>query len=240
MSKENLIQNSKFKIQNSSNYWIYGKHAVLGAINNPNRKIEKILITQNAQQELNIQTAKVVHTSEIDKLVKNAVHQGIIALVEPLQVHSLDEINDGIVLILDQITDPHNIGAILRSSVAFGVSAIIATTKNFPKETAVMAKSASGALDLLPIIKVSNVVNAIKSLKKKGFWVAGLDGTATDTLDKIKDFDKLVLIAGAEGKGLRKLTIENCDFLVKIPINSIESLNVSNAVAISLYHIKNL
>lgn len=240
MSKENSIKNAKLKTQNFSKYWIYGKHAVLSAIKNPKRNIEKILITQNAQKDINIPKAQVVHPSEIDKIAKNAVHQGVAALVEPLPEHSLDEIDEGLVLILDQITDPHNIGAILRSSAAFGVKAVIATNKNFPRETGVMAKSASGALDLLPIVKVSNVKNSIDVLKKRGFWVVGLDGSASDTLEKAKGFKNIVLVAGAEGKGLRKLTMENCDLLVKIPINSVESLNVSNAVAISLYHIKNL
>ena len=221
-------------------YWIYGKHPVISAINNPNRVIHQIVATKNQMSELDSEyKISEISPKDLSKLLPHdAVHQGVAALVSPLPNHELESIKGDSVLILDEITDPHNIGAILRSASAFGISAVITTTKNFPKETAVVAKVSSGALDIVPIIRVANLVNAIDFLKKNDYWVVGLDGKATYHLNKVSEFNKVALIAGAEGKGLRNLTVKNCDILVKIPISNIESLNVSNAVAISLYELR--
>lgn len=142
------------------------------------------------------------------------------------------------VLLLDQVSDPHNVGAILRSAAAFDIGAVIATDRNSPQESGVMAKSASGALEIVPLVSVGNLVQAVELLKKSGYWIYGLDGEAKDSISGAKFDAKTALVLGAEGKGLRRLTSEHCDFLVKIPMsNKMESLNVSNAAAVALYEV---
>ena len=139
---------------------------------------------------------------------------------------------------LDQITDPHNVGAILRSAAAFDVGAVIATDRNAPTESGVMAKAASGALEVVPLITVTNLVQAIEKIKKAGYWIAGMDGNAKQTIAEAKLDRKTALVLGAEGSGLRRLTAEHCDYLVKLPMSGrIESLNVSNAAAVALYEL---
>ncbi len=142
------------------------------------------------------------------------------------------------VLLLDQVTDPHNVGAILRSAAAFDVGAVIVTDRNAPQESGVMAKAASGALEVVPLIAVTNLVQAIETLKKSGYWIAGLDGAARKAIHEAKLDNKTALVLGAEGAGLRRLTTEHCDFLVKLPISDkMESLNVSNAAAVAMYEL---
>ena len=171
------------------------------------------------------------------------VHQGVCARCSCLPnifledvLNRLDEQEPACFVILDQVSDPHNIGAITRSAAAFGVSGVILPENNSPSETGVLAKSASGALDLLPFIRVSNLVRALQILKEHHFWCIGLDGYATETLNTVKLPKRCAFIMGAEGDGMRRLTKENCDLLIKIPINTaIESLNVSNAAAVTFY-----
>ena len=137
---------------------------------------------------------------------------------------------------LDQVTDPHNIGAILRSAAAFEAAAVILPDANAPEESGTLAKSACGGLEIVPLIRVPNLVRAIETLKKVGFWVIGLDGSAKKTMAQDKLPAKTVFILGSEGDGLRRLTAENCDYMLKLPISDkMESLNVSNAAAIALY-----
>jgi 23S rRNA (guanosine2251-2'-O)-methyltransferase len=173
-------------------------------------------------------------------LGSESVHQGIAALVMPLEQFILDEMleKEGVLLILDQVSDPHNVGAILRSAAAFDAIGIIAPKDNSAPETATMAKAASGALDLVPRITVTNLASAMRELKDAGWWIIGLDGIATRTLGDIKFGKKTVLVLGAEGKGMRRLTAESCDELAKLPISPrMESLNVSNAAALALYEV---
>ena len=142
------------------------------------------------------------------------------------------------VVILDQVTDPHNVGAMLRSAAAFNIGAVIATDRHAPLETGTMAKSASGGMELVPYIMVGNLVQAIDALKKAGYWVYGMDGEAKQAMHEVKFDPKTAMVMGAEGRGLRRLTAEHCDLLVKLPISPrMESLNVSNAAAIAMYEL---
>lgn len=236
------------KESRNKNLFLYGKHACLAALNNNRRKIIKIYITKNfdtsALPHKNGANVQVISNEEITKLApEGAVHQGIIIETQPLPELSIDYIEKkgGIIVVLDQVTDPQNIGAILRTATAFDVTAILAPKDNAPEEGAALAKVASGALEVVPIIKVTNLVRAMEELKKAGYWFIGMDGNTETSIGDLKDITpNTALVMGAEGKGLRRLTAEACDYIVKIPIsNKVESLNVSNAAAIGLYCLKN-
>lgn len=230
----------KSHIQNKSgDYWLFGRHACLMALQNIDRKIKEILVTkQNSTDIPSHFPFKIVTSEQISKIVGDeSVHQGIAIKTSPLKEQQIESVlENNLLLILDQVTDPHNIGAILRSAAAFGAGAIITTRDNSPEENGTIAKSASGALEIVPIIKVTNLARAMEQLKNAGHWLIGLDGEAKDDLHKTRLDGKITLVLGAEGKGMRKLTAQNCDILAKLPINqAIESLNVSNAAAIALY-----
>ncbi len=171
------------------------------------------------------------------RLSPDAVHQGILAEADPLSAPPLQDLAAaGIVLVLDQITDPHNVGAILRTAAAFAVGAIVTTARHSPEATGVLAKSASGALELVPIVSVQNLARALAELKEQGFLVVGLDSAATDDLATTALTAPLALVLGAEGKGLRQGTRAICDRLARLDLpGAIKSLNVSNAAALSLY-----
>lgn len=227
--------------------FLFGKHAALAALDNPMRKIKRVLVTKGTQAELgNKLKAKNVSLVEGDRLAQllppGSVHQGIAVECEKLAQPSLQEWlaenHAKPVLLLDQVSDPHNVGAILRSAAAFEAGAIITTDRGAPEESGVMAKSASGALEVVPMIAVGNLVQALELLKKAGYWIYGMDGEAKENLGGAKLDAKTALVLGAEGAGLRRLTAERCDFLVKLPISpKMESLNVSNAAAVALYEI---
>lgn len=224
---------------------LYGRHPVEAALANPKRKLKRLYATKNAASTLPPLPAElraqVVTSEELAALLpEGAVHQGLALEVSPLGDGNLDDLarTERPIVILDQVTDPHNIGAILRSAAAFDAAGVIVMKHNAPDETGVLAKSASGALETMPYVRVPNLVNAMEYLKKKGYWCAGMDGQATQTLAEAKLSAKTVLVMGAEGAGLRRLTAEHCDLLVKLPISDrMESLNVSNAAAIALYEL---
>lgn len=228
--------------------YIFGKHAAMAAMDNKMRKIKRVLVTKNAQAELAAKLAKFKQVSVVEgqkleqMLPPGSVHQGIAVECEPLAQPSLQEwlaleVAKPI-LMLDQVTDPHNVGAILRSAAAFNVGAVIGMDRHAPAESGVMAKTASGALETVPLITVVNLVQAMELIKKAGYWIAGLDGHAKQYIADAKLDNKTALILGAEGTGLRRLTSEHCDFLVKLPMSGdMESLNVSNAAAVALYDI---
>lgn len=231
-------------------YWMYGAHAVRAALANKNRTVRRLLVSKNAEARLDgvLDAARhprpeAAEPGLIERYVgAEAVHQGIAAEVQPLIPWTLHELLDsapsGPILMLDQVTDPHNVGAILRSSAAFGAAAVVVTANNAPPETAVMAKAACGALELVPLIHAGNLSQALELCKKAGYWCAGLDGEAKQALHETKLDAKTVLVLGAEGRGLRRLTAERCDLLVKLPISpAMESLNVSNAAAVALYEL---
>jgi 23S rRNA (guanosine2251-2'-O)-methyltransferase len=167
----------------------------------------------------------------------DAVHQGLLAEAEPLPSPALDELAaEGIILVLDQITDPHNVGAILRSAAAFGVGAIVTTQRHSPEATGVLAKAASGALEYVPMVVVPNLARAIESLKERNVFVVGLDSEGDGDLATVPLRAPLAVILGAEGKGLRQLTRANCDVVARLALpGRIKSLNVSNATALALY-----
>ncbi|MEY3729718.1 MAG: hypothetical protein RLZZ57_474, partial [Pseudomonadota bacterium] len=175
-------------------------------------------------------------------LTEDAVHQGVALLVEPLEPVALEDAiaaSDGPVLLLDQVTDPRNVGAILRSAAAFGAACVVLQDRHAPPETGALARAASGALDIVPVVREVNLSRAIASLQKAGFWVMGLAGDASRTLAEARPRDRRVaLVLGAEDTGLRRLQRETCDELVRLPITpAMESLNVAAAAAVALYEV---
>lgn len=235
------------KKQHSGNqpYWLYGWHAVLAALTNPSRNATRLIATKQCADQLPHSKLKpeLMASGEITRIVgQNAVHQGIALLTAPLVPHQLHEVLDdaahSTLMLLDHVTDPQNVGAILRSCAAFGVRALVVTKDHAASESATLAKAACGALEMVPLVQVTNLSQSIGELQQEGYWVLGLDGAAKTTLHKTKPTAKTALVLGAEGAGLRRLTAERCDELVKLPIHpQMESLNVSNAAAVALYQL---
>ena len=245
-----------------SGLWLYGVHAALAALANPRRQIERLVLTDDAGRALRpriekitaaragdgarpLPTPEIKSRQEIEGIIgKGAVHQGIALLARPLPDVLLDDILDAtegteaVVVVLDQVTDPQNVGAILRSAAAFGARAVIVPGRGAPRPTGALAKAASGALEFVPLIEVTNLSTALDALKARGFWCAGLDSTASQSLGEADLSGRLALVLGSEGKGLRRLVGERCDLLVRLPITDrVESLNVSAAAAIALYEL---
>ncbi|MER8706994.1 MULTISPECIES: 23S rRNA (guanosine(2251)-2'-O)-methyltransferase RlmB [unclassified Mesorhizobium] len=224
---------------------LYGLHTVRAALDNPRRKIKKMLVTRNAAERLAIADlgalpfkAELVEPRDIDKVTgSDAVHQGVVIEAEPLKPKRLDALGDTrLVLVLDQITDPHNVGAILRSAVAFGAGALITTARHSPQESGVLAKSASGALEHIDQIEVKNLADALEQLREAGFQTIGLDSDGPAELETSFAGEKIALVLGAEGKGLRQKTRETVTTLARLDMpGAIRSLNVSNAAAVALY-----
>jgi 23S rRNA (guanosine2251-2'-O)-methyltransferase len=223
---------------------LYGWHTVTLALANPQRRIRKLLLTENAARRLAEEhietkvTPEIVRPSQIDQqLGPDAVHQGLLAEADPLPSPDIDTLEpDGIILVLDQITDPHNVGAIMRSAAAFAVKAIVTTARHSPEATGVLAKSASGALELVPVVTVPNLARALNRLNERGFFTVGLDSEGSEDLATITLQQPLALVLGAEGKGLRQLTRETCSAVARLDMpGQIKSLNVSNAAVLALY-----
>jgi 23S rRNA (guanosine2251-2'-O)-methyltransferase len=223
---------------------LYGWHTVTAALANPARRIRRLLATENAARRLADAAVALPLPPEVvrpdaiaARLTADAVHQGLMAEADPLPSPVIEDLAGcGIVLVLDQITDPHNVGAILRTAAAFAVAAIVTTARHSPEATGVLAKSASGALEMVPIVIVQNLARALAVLRQRGFLVVGLDSTAPDDLAAIKLSAPLALVLGAEGKGLRQATRSSCERLARLDVpGAIKSLNVSNAAALALY-----
>ncbi len=227
---------------------IYGGHAVIAALQNPRRTIIKLSASENAahrfEKELKPFGAKlkIVKAADLDRLVgTDAVHQGLVVETAPLPEPNLEQLLERspeqiLLVILDQITDPHNVGAILRSCAAFGVSAVIVPARNSVEYSGVLAKAASGALEHVPLVRVTNLARTLKALQQAHVSVVGFDSEACEELTTLGSYQRIALIFGAEGKGMRRLTRENCDHLVRLNISgAIKSLNVSNACAVALY-----
>ena len=230
--------------------WLYGRHAVLAALANPERKIERLLATKEAAERLTAdiaaagatQKATVMSRDELSqRLPAGAVHQGIAVLVAPLEERSLEDIlarsaDNALVLALDQVTDPHNVGAILRSAAAFGVAGVVVTERNSPADTGELAKAASGALEVVPLVRAVNLARALDQLKEAGFWLYGLDERGDVAIGDLDLGGRVCIVLGAEGEGLRRLTVEKCDRLATIPTTAaLAALNVSNAAAVASY-----
>jgi len=223
---------------------LYGVHTVAEALKNPNRKFIKLLATKNAADRLSPEIAEAGITvepalpRELDRLLgPDAVHQGLVLDCKPLRQPRLDQIpREAIVVVLDQVTDPHNVGAIMRSCAAFGVTALIATARHSPEASGVLLKSASGAYEHVPYSKVTNLARAMEELRGYGFLLAGLDSEAEEDIGDARLSRPVALVLGAEGKGLRRLTRQTCDIVVRLDMPGlIKSLNVSNAAAVALY-----
>ncbi|WP_034491065.1 23S rRNA (guanosine(2251)-2'-O)-methyltransferase RlmB [Afifella pfennigii] len=222
---------------------LYGIHTVAEALGNPARRVHRLLATANALHRLSAMLPdrdwpEPVSVRDIDRLAgADAVHQGAALICEPLPEPDLADVAALPLLIaLDQVTDPHNVGAVLRSAAAFGAGAIVMTARHSPPETGVLAKAASGALEHVALVRVRNLAKALEELRQAGHFLLGLDGEAQDRLGEDGLPERLVLVLGAEGKGLREKTKAACDRLVRLPTHPpIASLNVSNAAAIALY-----
>jgi 23S rRNA (guanosine2251-2'-O)-methyltransferase len=233
--------------------WIYGQHAVLAAVANPRRRCRRLIATPATVAILTAAAERAtparppieaLDRRDLEKLLPpGAVHQGMALLGEPLQEPDLgdvlDHLDDGVdarLVVLDQASDPRNVGAVIRSAAAFGARAVVVQERHSPEATGALAKAASGALEVLPMIRVTNIARSLETMKQAGFWCLALDPSASRTVADVRPAPRLAIVIGAEGKGLRRLVHASCDESVRIPITSaVESLNVSVAAAIVLY-----
>ena len=226
--------------------WLYGLHTVRAALANPRRRCHRCLLTRTAGENLGAKAlsrvrSEVVAPDQVSRaLPQGAVHQGVALACDPLPPDSLEHLAElpgrKLVLVLDQIADPHNVGAILRSAAAFDVAAVVVQERHAPPESGALAKAASGGLDIVPYVPVVNIARALEQLGEHGFWRVALTGDGGQTLAGAVVSRDLALVLGSEGTGIRRLVRERCDESATIPISSrMDSLNVSNAAAIALY-----
>ena len=225
----------------------YGRHAVAAALDNPERVVRKLFATRDALAHFDVPAGLPITYSDVADLARmvprDAPHQGIVAEVDPLPDQALIDVieaeGDGLrpFVVLDQVTDPHNIGAVLRSAAAFDAAAIVTQDRHSPPESGVIARAASGALETVPWVRVVNLARALEELADARYWRIGLDGdTDTELADTLDGTSRVALVLGAEGDGMRHNTVQHCDQIARLPIsNRMESLNVSNAAAIALY-----
>jgi 23S rRNA (guanosine2251-2'-O)-methyltransferase len=239
--------------------WLYGRHPVAAALANPGRRWRRLIVLAAQEDEARGLVAaaqakragdgeaiRVVDRNGLAALLpEDAVHQGLALEVEPLDPPDLDDVLRGtepvgrsIVVVLDQVTDPHNVGAVLRSAAAFGAAAVIIAEHGAPPVGGVLAKAASGALDCVPLVRTVNLARALDRLKEAGYWCCGLDESAPAPLAALDLGPRVALVLGSEGGGLRRLLRERCDYLARLPTRpTLSSLNVSNAAAIALYEL---
>jgi len=224
--------------------FLYGLHTVRAALENPERKNIQLSVTQNALARLEIDAealgipVQMVAPQDIDKVLgPEAIHQGVMLETRPLPVRRLEALKQSpLLLVLDQVTDPHNVGAVMRSAVAFDAGAVITTMRHSPTESGVLAKSASGALEMIPYIQITNLAETLGELHELGFHTVGLDSEGPAPLEQSLSGEKVALVLGAEGKGLRQKTRDTVKTLARLDMpGRIKSLNVSNAAAIALY-----
>jgi 23S rRNA (guanosine2251-2'-O)-methyltransferase len=224
---------------------MWGKHAVAAALDNPGRKVLRAWSTRETAASMQFPgdvPVTFADVADLGRLVPpDAPHQGVVIEVEPLDDVWLGDIlgdapEHAVLLVLDQVTDPHNVGAILRSAAAFGAIGIVTQDRHSPPESGALAKAASGALERLPWARVVNLARALEEIGEAGFWRIGLAGEADMDLKEAIGPQRVALVLGAEGPGLRPNTREHCDALARLPISGdVESLNVSNAAAVALY-----
>lgn len=240
--------------------WLYGTHAVAAALANPERQWHRLAVVAGRESEARMLAAQarairlgkdeavhvVDHNAFSAILPAGAVHQGLALEVEPLAERDLDavlpsagvEAGRSVILVLDRISDPHNVGAVLRSAAAFGALAVIVPAHGAPSATGALAKSASGAVEILPLVRVVNLARALDRLKESGFWICGLDETAPLPLARLEVGERIALVLGSEGGGMRRLVRQRCDLLARLPTRPAQpTLNVSNAAAVALYEL---
>lgn len=255
MAKRKAARKRGGNLGKKSTYWLYGLHSVAAALANPERRCLTLLATQQGAAALAERMAaprtsgepppapQIAGREDLERaLPAGAVHQGVALLVEPLPATDLGAVlpaeGPAVVVALDQVTDPQNLGGILRSAAGFGALAVVTQERHAPGVTPALAKAASGALEAVPLVQVNNLVRALEGLKRQGFWVVGLDAEAERPLSALDAGARVVLLLGAEGAGLRRLSRETCDFLAAIPLHGpIASLNVATAAAIGLYEL---
>ena len=228
---------------NRPRFW--GRHAVAAALDNPQRKVAKAWATRDAAAFMQFPKDLAVTLADVADLGRlvpgDAPHQGVVVEVEPLEEVWLDDLltdapEPAVLLVLDQVTDPHNVGAILRSAAAFGAIGIVTQDRHSPPESGSLAKAASGTLETVPWVRTVNLARALDDIAEAGFWRIGLAGDAQMDLKEALGPKRVALVLGAEGPGLRPNTREHCDAIARLPISSaVESLNVSNAAAVALY-----
>jgi 23S rRNA (guanosine2251-2'-O)-methyltransferase len=232
-----------------NSYFIYGKHSALAVLTNQKRKIIEVLCSKDIFTEdkpiIEKFRYRITDNKELNKMLPNILHQGIAVKVESITIYDIKELDlsnpNYKIAILDQITDSHNIGAIIRSAAAFNINTIVLTSNNSPEENGVIAKTASGGLEAINFVKATNLQSVITYLKKHGFWVIGMDGDTETILSPKILSGKICLILGSEGEGMRQLTRKSCDIIAKIPISSeMESLNVSTAAAIAFFEMSKM
>ena len=236
----------------SGGIWLYGLHAVAAALNNPQRRLRRLLLSEEAEAALAAQLGinrggswpvpvERTERARLDALIgRDAVHQGAGLLADPLSTPSLEQAlsRPGPVLVLDQVSDPRNVGAILRSAAAFGAAAVIVQERHAPEETGALAKAASGALETMPLLRAVNLSRTLVALKAAGLWIVGLDAGGAALDGGAFAGRRVALVLGGEGEGLRRLTRETCDEVAGLFMpGSMESLNVSNAAAVALYEL---
>ena len=240
--------------------WLYGVHTALAALANPDRRLRRYVLTEPTRERLGARlehaiagggrgrlSAEVVERHDLDRLLPpGSTHQGIALLADPVPARSLAEVvadapatGRSALVVLDQATDPQNVGAVLRSAAAFGAGAVVVPSRHTPEVTGALAKAASGALERLPLVAVPNIARALVLIKDAGFWCVGLDAAARSPIGGAAFPDRVALVLGAEGTGLRRLTRGTCDELVRIPMAAeAGSLNLAAAAAIALYELK--
>ena len=240
--------------------WVYGRHAVAAALANPERRWHRLAVLTGQEREAQalVAGAKALRRGDgepirlLDRggfaalLSEDAVHQGLALAVEPLAEPDLEDVlrraasmpGRSVIVLLDEVSDPHNVGAVLRSASAFGAVSVVVTVHRAPHAAGALAKAASGALERMPLVRVVNLARAIDRLKDAGFWVCGLDETAEQTLAALDLGERVALVLGSEGGGMRRLVRERCDHLARLPTRSRQStINVSNAAAVALYEL---
>jgi 23S rRNA (guanosine2251-2'-O)-methyltransferase len=243
MTRRKKSHTSSHGSANRPRFW--GRHAVAAALDNPDRRVLKAWATQEAASFMNFPPEVVLTRAEVTDLARlvpsDAPHQGVVIEVEPLEDIWLGDLlseagEKSVLLVLDQVTDPHNVGAILRSAAAFGAIGMVTQDRHSPPESGALAKAASGALERVPWARVVNLARALDEMAEAGFWRIGLAGDARSTLGDALGPEKVALVLGAEGPGMRQNIRDHCDALARLPIRAdMESLNVSNAAAIALY-----
>ena len=240
--------------------WIYGRHAVAAALANPQRRWHWLatLVGHESEARTLVSAALAPRCSDgepirvLDRddfpalLPEGAVHQGLALAVEPLAELDLEDVlrraktlsGRSVIVLLDQVSDPHNVGAVLRSASAFGALAVVLTVHRTPPAAGALAKAASGALESVPLVRVVNLARALDRLKEAAFWICGLDETASQTLAAVDFDERVALVLGAEGGGMRRLVRERCDYLARLPTRTQQpTINVSNAAAVALYEL---